>query len=305
MKIFYTDVFELPLPDGHRFPMSKYRLLRERINSSAIRSQIHLLVPQASPDDELSLVHDREYIRKLETGDLADVEERRIGFPWSKKMLERSRRSTGASVDAGFAAMADRVSVNLSGGTHHAFADCGQGYCVFNDTCVAARVLQQRGLVKNVAIVDLDVHQGNGTAAICQGDQSIFTLSIHCDKNYPFRKTDSDLDYALPVGCEDGEYLDVLDSALAELSNRFKPELVFYVSGADPYSGDRLGQLSLSKQGLLQRDQRFFEWCAENHLPTVVTMGGGYSPDIQDIVDIHFETVFQALGYFENSRVHL
>lgn len=299
MKVYYTDIFELPLPTGHRFPMAKYRLLRERIEQSSIREHIKLLVPHATTDEELQLVHTAEYISRLLDGKLSDVEERRIGFPWSEKMIERSRRSTGASIDAGFSALKDKVSVNLAGGTHHAFPDSGQGYCVFNDVCVAARVLRNGGRIQRALLIDCDVHQGNGSAAICKDDDSIFTLSVHCEKNFPFRKTDGDLDVGLPIGTSDDEYLAALNKCLDQTFSQFQPDIAFYVSGADPYIGDRLGQLSLSKSGLAERDRIVFQRCRDLQLPIVVTMAGGYSPDINDIVDIHFQTVSLALEHFK------
>ena len=198
MKIFYSDTFELPLPPKHRFPMAKYRLLRERIAESADFADSQLLVPAGATDEELATVHDPDYIQSVRRGTLTDLEIRRIGFPWSTGLMERSRRSVGASIEAGRAALDCGVSVNLAGGTHHAFPDAGQGYCVFNDATVAARVLQTEGLIEKALFVDLDVHQGNGTACVARDDEHLFAFSIHCEKNFPFRKEVSDLDVALP-----------------------------------------------------------------------------------------------------------
>ena len=205
MKLFYSDTFELPLPDTHRFPMAKYRLLRERIASSKL--DVELLIPPAATDDQLLLVHSRDYLDKVKSGRLSALEQRRIGFPWSEKMVERSRRSTGATIAAGFAAAEHGMAFNLAGGTHHAFADSGQGYCVFNDTCVAARVLQAAGVISTALIVDCDVHQGNGTSAITRNDPSLYSFSMHCSKNFPFQKTDGDLDVGLPPGTADSTYM--------------------------------------------------------------------------------------------------
>ncbi|HMO14114.1 MAG TPA: histone deacetylase [Pirellulaceae bacterium] len=295
MKIFYTDVFELPLPPGHRFPMAKYRLLRQRIEESDIRPHCHLIVPRAASNEELMLVHTQDYVTRVVSGQLSQLEQRRIGFPWSEAMVERSRRSVGASIDAGLAALQDGIGVNLAGGTHHAFAESGQGYCVFNDVCVAARVLQRETPVHRVLIVDCDVHQGNGTAAICQHDPSLFSFSMHCDKNFPFRKANSDLDIALPEGTSDAKYLDALERGLASVFRLFTPDICFYVSGADPFSDDRLGRLKLTKRGLAQRDSLVIESMNHYRIPVVVTMAGGYAKQIDDIVEIHFTTVSTAL----------
>lgn len=298
MKVYYSDTFELPLPDRHRFPMSKYRLLRERILESGLEG-IELLVPEAASDGQLALVHHVEYIERVKTGQLSDLEMRRIGFPWSLKMVERSRRSVGASIEAGRAALVDGIAVNLAGGTHHAFPDCGQGYCVFNDVAVAARNLQREQRCKNVLFIDLDVHQGNGTAAIARNDETLFAFSMHCDRNYPFRKENGDLDVAIPQGAGDTIYLEQLETSLARIENRFRPDVVFYLAGADPFEGDRLGLLRITREGLARRDQLVFEWCARKGLPCAISMAGGYAVHVPHIVDIHFSTVASALAVFK------
>lgn len=304
MKLYYSDTFELPLPEKHRFPMSKYTLLRERILGTARLQSCELKLPPAATDEELLLVHTNEYLQSVISGSLSDLQIRRIGFPWSAKMVERSRRSTGASIAAGRSAVADGYSANLAGGTHHAFADSGQGYCVFNDVCVAAKVLQREGLANNVLVVDCDVHQGNGTAGISKGDPSLFAFSIHCDKNYPFQKTDGDLDIALPPACSDTYYLAQLKNGLISVAERFQADFVFYLAGADPYEGDRLGMLSLTKQGLRQRDQVVFEFCSQRAIPVAISMAGGYAPAINDIVDIHFATIEMASEFHAASQTH-
>lgn len=291
LKLFYSDTFELPLPDRHRFPMSKYRLLRERILGDSIASQCELNLPSAATDQQLGRVHSQEYLDAVSTGNLTDVEVRRIGFPWSLAMVERSRRSTGATIDAGFAALEDGIAGNLAGGTHHAFAGNGQGFCVFNDVCVAARTMQGEGHVKNVLVVDCDVHQGNGTSSIASGDSSLFSFSMHCEKNYPFQKTAGDCDIPLPVGTTDEFYLEKLAQGLNESFDSFLPDFVFYLAGADPYSKDRLGLLDLSKDGLAARDRMVMDFCHEKGVPIGFAMAGGYAPEIDDIVDIHFQTV--------------
>jgi acetoin utilization deacetylase AcuC-like enzyme len=300
MKLYYSDVFELPLPDGHRFPMSKYTRLRERVANELTERGAELLLPPAATDEQLVLVHDRDYLDRVKYGGLSTLEQRRIGFPWSLKMVERSRRSTGATIAAARSAMADGISINLAGGTHHSFADRGQGFCVFNDSCVAARVIQLESAVDRVMVVDCDVHQGNGTAAIARDDDSIFTLSVQCESNFPFKKTAGDLDVNLPPGATDQVYLDALSNGIEQACSRFEPELVFYLAGADPFEGDRLGQLSVSKDGLRRRDQYVIDFFRGRSVSVAIAMAGGYANDVEDIVDIHFSTVKIALAQFAN-----
>ncbi|MGL4576554.1 MAG: histone deacetylase family protein [Burkholderiaceae bacterium] len=300
MHAFYSDHFVLPLPPGHRFPMSKYQLLRERVTHEL--PQVLLHEPHAATDGELALVHAPDYIARVANGMLSDAEIRAIGFPWSTAMVERSRRSSGATIGAARAALCAGVAANLAGGTHHAYANRGSGYCVFNDAAVAARLMQAeqgRGSPAHlpVAIIDLDVHQGDGTAGILAGDDSVFTLSLHGEKNFPAHKQLSDLDVPLPDGCTDAAYLDALDWALAELDVRFKPRLTIYLAGADPHEGDRLGRLKLSVEGLQARDERVFHWCFTRHIPCAVAMAGGYNHDVQTTVQIHFNTIAVAQGW--------
>ena len=301
VKLFYSDTFELPLPNNHRFPMSKYRLLRERIAAS--RLDVELLIPPAATDEQLLLVHSPEYLEKVKTGQLSKLEQRRIGFPWSEKMVERSRRSTGATIAAGFAAAEHGMAFNLAGGTHHAFADSGQGYCVFNDTCVAARLLQSAGVITTALIVDCDVHQGNGTSAITNGDPSLYSFSMHCSKNFPFQKTDGDLDIALPPRTEDSAYLYHLTQSLEQIGTRFTPDIVFYLAGADPFEEDRLGLLGLSQQGLLERDKFVFDYFRNRNTPIATCMAGGYADDINKIVDLHFATVTAGEARFRSDQL--
>lgn len=302
MDLYYSDVFELPLPVGHRFPMAKYRLLRERIATAIWRDQVQFHLPPAASDEQLVLAHSPEYLRRVVAGDLTELEMKRIGFPWSLPMVERSRRSTGASIASGRSAIAHGLAANLAGGTHHAGRDAGQGFCVFNDACVAARVLQREGLVRNVLICDCDVHQGNGSAEIAHQDPTIYTLSIHCNRNFPFRKATSDLDIELPPGTADEVYLASLALALETAWAEFQPDLVFYLAGADPYEGDRLGQFKLTKSGLRRRDHWVLEWFRSRKVPVSLAMAGGYAPDCQDIVDIHFATIETALTRFLAER---
>ncbi|WP_146438068.1 histone deacetylase family protein [Crateriforma conspicua] len=291
MRLYYTDHFELPLPDGHRFPMDKYRRLRRRISESSRHLQDPLIVPPAATDQQLLLCHTLRYVRAVCEGSLTPAEIRRIGFPWSPKMVERSRRSTGATIAAARAAMEDGIAANLAGGTHHAFADAGEGYCVFNDAAVAIRVLQTEGKIGRAAVIDLDVHQGNGTASLLGRRDDVFTLSIHGVKNFPLRKMPSHLDIDLPDGTKGPEYCRTLVDALNALANHGPYDLAIYLAGADPFEGDRLGRLSLTKHDLSVRDQTVIDWCADRSIPLAIAMAGGYAPDVDDIVDIHFSTI--------------
>lgn len=291
MRAFYSDHFVLPLPDGHKFPMAKYSRLRERILAEGIVSLDQLHEAPLATIADLELVHAPEYVKAVITGTVPPEIQRRIGFPWSPQMVERSRRSVGATIAAAQAALDDGVAANLAGGTHHAFADRGEGFCVFNDVAVAARVLQQHALARRIAIVDLDVHQGNGTAAIFAGDPSVFTFSMHGDKNFPFRKETSDLDVPLADGTGDEEYLPLLQSHLHDVLNRHQPDFVFYLAGADPFEGDRLGRLRMTIDGLRRRDEIVMEACTRARLPVAISMSGGYANDIDAIVTIHTNTI--------------
>jgi acetoin utilization deacetylase AcuC-like enzyme len=291
VKIFYTDHYVLPLPPGHRFPMQKYALLRERVQAAGLAGEGGLLPPPAATDEQLLRAHDAAYLRRVVQGKLSAAEQRRIGFPWSPQMVERSRRSSGATLAAARAALAEAVGVNLAGGTHHAFRDRGEGYCVFNDAAVAALSLQAEGAIRRAVIIDCDVHQGNGTAAILAGDPTLFTFSIHGANNFPFTKEQSDLDVELPDGTGDEAYLEVLDKGVCRALSAAQPDLAIYLSGADAHEGDRLGRLKLTKRGLAARDRMVFELCKSAGIPVAVAMAGGYGTRIEDTVDIHFETV--------------
>ncbi|MEM6793195.1 MAG: histone deacetylase [Acidobacteriota bacterium] len=290
MQTFYCDQFVLPLPENHRFPMEKYRLLRERVTAEL--EPLVLEVPKAASDGQLALAHDPDYIRRVVAGEVDPKAWRRVGFPWSPALVERSRRSAGGTLAASRSALrSGGVAVNLAGGTHHSFSDRGEGFCVFNDAAVAARCLQAAGAVRRVIVIDCDVHQGNGTASIFAGDSSVYTLSIHGARNFPFHKEKSDLDVALADGTGDEEYLECLDSALERAMAVAGADLAIFVAGADPWHGDRFGKLALTKEGLARRDALVFERCAAEHLPVAVAMAGGYAPDLADVVDIHFQTV--------------
>ncbi len=302
MKAYYSDHFVLPLPAGHRFPMAKYSLLRDRV-ARELPLVNQLEAPRAS-DGELALVHTPAYIDAITSGSVGSAAMREIGFPWSEAMVERSRRSAGATVAAVRAAMTEGVAANMAGGTHHASAEKGGGFCVFNDAAVAARVAQAEWSRYHrepllVAVIDLDVHQGNGTASIFAGDPSVFTLSIHGERNFPFRKVDGDLDVALPDGCGDVDYLHALEGALDELAHRFVPGLVIYLAGADPFERDRLGRLKLTYDGLEARDRRVFDWCFQRHVPLAFAMAGGYGVNIAETVQVQMNTYQVAMSYWQ------
>ena len=310
MQAYYADHFVLPLPAGHSFPMAKYERLRRRVAAECPGIVLAEALPAS--DGELALVHTPRYISAVAEGHLSAAEQREIGIPWSQRMAERARRSVGATIAAARSALihGQGVAANLAGGTHHAQADKGSGYCVFNDVAVAARLMQaewhrahRRGL--RVAVIDLDVHQGNGTAAIFRDDASVFTLSLHGAKNFPFRKEPSDLDVELPDACTEVPYLSVLDGALAALWQHHgsqPPGLVFYLAGADPHEGDRLGRLALSSAGLAERDRRVFAACRERGVPVAVSMAGGYGRTIDDSVAVHLRTLQEACASWHAHR---
>lgn len=295
LNAYYSDHFVLPLPAGHRFPMQKYRMVRERVVQQV--AGLAVREPHAATDGQLALAHEPSYIERVAAGDLTPAEQRAIGFPWSPQMVERSRRSTGATIAACRSALGDGIGINLAGGTHHAHANRGEGFCIFNDAAVAARLMQAERRVRNVAIIDLDVHQGNGTASILEKDASVFTLSIHGAENFPFKKAASDLDVPLPDGTDDAPYLNALDDALAKLFAAMRPDLIIYLAGADPHEGDRLGRLSLTKAGLARRDERVLDLAHARRIPVAIVMAGGYGRRIEDTVDIHVQTVTTAARY--------
>ena len=280
--------------------MRKYRMLRDAVQATLPDVQLEE-APRAT-DGVLALAHHPRYIQRVDNGDLTPQEQRAIGFPWSPEMVERSRRSAGATIAACRAAFDDGTGVNLAGGTHHAHADRGEGFCVFNDAAIAARLMQAERRAARIAIVDLDVHQGNGTASILARDDSVFTLSMHGEHNYPFAKAASDLDIALPDGTGDDEYLDALDRALAQMFERFAPQLIIYLAGADPHEGDRLGRLRLSMDGMAERDRRVLALAQQRGLPVAIAMAGGYGRDIEQTVAIHLQTVTLAAAYRHRRR---
>lgn len=298
---FYADHVAVKLPDGHRFPMEKYQLLRDRLALELPGIRLEQAPPAS--EGELALAHTPGYIGAVLQGHLSAAQLREIGFPWSQPMAERACRSVGATIQAARVALREGVAANLAGGTHHASADKGGGYCVFNDVAVAARLMQaewhraHRRLLR-VAVIDLDVHQGNGTAAIFCDDPTVFTLSLHGERNFPFRKEPSDLDVNLPDGCTDAPYLAALDAALDELWARHRdglPGLIFFLAGADPHEGDRLGRLKLSTAGLAERDRRVFAAARERRIPIALSMAGGYGRDLGTTVQVQVNTLREAI----------
>jgi len=295
LKAFYADHYVLPLPEGHRFPMEKYKKLRALVSQLA---GVYLENAPSVTDTQILYAHDASYLIKVLQGSLSPQEQQEIGFPWSAQMVERSRRSAGATLAAAKIALKEGVAANLAGGTHHAYRNKGSGFCVFNDSAIAARALQKEIHPRlKVAIIDLDVHQGNGTASILENDPSIFTFSIHGENNFPFSKEVSDLDIGLPDGTGDEFYLAALHQGLEKLEEQFKPDFIIYLAGADPHEGDRLGKLSITKNGMGQRDQCVFQFALDRQIPIAFSMAGGYGKEIQSTVDIHFQTIQTALQY--------
>lgn len=309
MQCFHCDRFDLPLPAGHRFPLHKYALLRAAVAREL--TAIRALEAPAASDAELALAHAPVYVDAVSEGLLSPAQQRAIGFPWSPRMVERSRRSVGATLSAARAALDEGVAASFSGGTHHAHADHGSGYCVFNDVAVAARLMQAEWhrvhrQPLRVLVIDLDVHQGDGTAAIFANDPTVFTLSVHAAKNFPARKQRSDLDVDLPDGCGDDAYLQALDAALQTVwahHAQQAPALAFYLAGADPHEDDRLGRLKLTQAGLAARDRQVFHALQARGIPVAVTMAGGYGRDIATTVAIQRRTLELALQAWQRWAV--
>jgi acetoin utilization deacetylase AcuC-like enzyme len=302
MKVFYSDQFVLPLPEGHRFPMKKYSMLRERVERDGICGPEDLLVPDPVTDEEILRAHEGAYLKKVISGTLTDKEMRRIGFPWSERMVERSRRASGGTLGACRAALEEGLAANLAGGTHHAFADRGEGFCVFNDSAIAPRTLRAEGLADKVIVLDTDVHQGNGTASILRGDPNVFTFSIHGAKNYPFHKEESDLDVPLSDGADDEVFLAALSGALDLVLDSATWDLAIFLAGADPFEDDKLGRLRVTKEGLAERDRMVLEGCRERGIPVAVTMAGGYAKRVEDTVDIHLQTIERAASMLASEK---
>jgi acetoin utilization deacetylase AcuC-like enzyme len=297
LTLWSSSRYVFPLPPGHRFPVAKYAMLRERVIGDGLVPADHVLDPQRAAVEDLLRVHTAEYVARFTEGRLDEAEIRRLGLPWSPALVERSLRAVGGTIAASDRALVDGVAMNLAGGTHHAFADHGEGFCVFNDIAIAIRRLQALGRIRRAAIVDLDVHQGNGTHAIFAGDGDVYTFSMHGGRNYPFHKVPGRLDVELDDGTGDDTYLARLAESLPAVLAESSPDLVFYIAGADPHEGDALGRLRVTFDGLARRDAYVLERCREVGIPVVITVGGGYGRDIQDTVSVHLNTVRIAASF--------
>lgn len=296
-QLWTSARYTFPLPQGHRFPIGKYERLRQQVLNEGIVPPEALREPERATRESLLLVHTADYVDRFCAGQLGPDDLRRLGFPWSDALVERSLRAVGGTCEAAAAALEHGVAMNLAGGTHHAFPDHGEGFCVFNDIAIAVRLLQRARRVRRVAIVDLDVHQGNGTNAIFTGDDLVFTFSMHGGRNYPFHKVRGSLDVELDDGTSDEHYLTLLAEHLPAVIAAAQPDLVIYLAGADPHEGDALGRLQLTFEGLARRDAFVMELCREVGLPVAITIGGGYGRNLEDTVRIHVETARIASRY--------
>lgn len=295
LRAWSSARFTIPLPAGHRFPIDKYSRVRDQVIRQGLLPPGAIAEPEAASVHDLALAHTPGYVAQILDGRLPAAAARRLGFPWSPELRERARRSVQGTVEAARDALETGCGIHLAGGTHHAFADRGEGFCVFNDVAVAIRVLRETRAQLRIAIVDLDVHQGNGTAHMFQNDESVYTFSMHGDKNYPFHKERSRLDLPLPDGLGDQRYLDHLDRQLPAVLEASRAHLVFYLAGADPYREDRFGRLDLSAEGLRLRDRMVFANCRTRGLPVVMTLAGGYAADLEALARLHAATVAELL----------
>jgi acetoin utilization deacetylase AcuC-like enzyme len=291
-----SAAYVIPLPAAHRFPIVKYALLRERVLAEGLIPRDRLHDPPRATREELLRVHDAAYVDALDAGTLDAAAMRRIGFPWSPELVERSHRAVGGTVAAARSALERGIAINLAGGTHHAFPDHGEGFCVFNDVAVAIRALQHEDRIARAAVIDLDVHQGNGTNAIFAADESVYTFSMHGARNYPFTRVAGSLDIELPDGTGDDAYLAQLAAVLPAVLRDARPDLVIYLAGADPHERDSLGRLALTFAALARRDAMVLEACREVGLPVAITIAGGYGTDVAETVEIHRNTVAVAVG---------
>jgi acetoin utilization deacetylase AcuC-like enzyme len=298
MRAWSSARFTVPLPAGHRFPIAKYARIRDEIVARGLLPRQAIEEPDRADRWALELVHTPRYADAVIAGTLSPAEVRRLGFPWSPDLRERSLRTVQGTLEAARDALETGLGINLAGGTHHAYPGHGEGFCVFNDVAIAIRVLQREGRLTRAAVVDLDVHQGNGSAHVFTDDPDVFTFSMHGARNYPFRKERSALDVELDDGCEDAAYLAALDAHLGPVLDAAGPELVFYLGGADPYVHDRFGRLGLTVAGLLERDRRSFDAFRGRGLPAVLTLAGGYARELEDVVTIQANTVAAALAAY-------
>jgi acetoin utilization deacetylase AcuC-like enzyme len=290
LKIAYDPIFAHPLPAGHRFPMLKYELIPAQLLHEGVITHENIFSPTLLEEDIILLTHDTAYWHQLRDLTLPPKEQRRIGFPLSAQLIEREVRIAKGTIDGCHYAFEHGVAFNVAGGTHHAGANWGEGFCLLNDQAIAANYLLNKELASSILIIDLDVHQGNGTAQIFENERRVFTFSMHGDKNFPFRKERSDLDIPLPDAIEDVEYLKLLKDTLPDLIGKHKPDFIFYLAGVDILASDKLGKLALTKNGCKQRDRFVLEQCQQRQIPVQVSMGGGYSPNIKDIVEAHCNT---------------
>ncbi|MCB8966461.1 MAG: histone deacetylase [Ardenticatenaceae bacterium] len=291
MKIFYYDHHEFPIPATHRFPAQKYRLLRERVVAEQLVPSQRLLAAPMATAAQLQRAHTADYLHRLQNGLLTEAEVRRIGLPWSPELVQRVAYMVGATIAAARTALVEGVGVSLGGGTHHAASEHGEGFCLYNDVAVAARVMQAEGRIRRAVVIDCDVHQGNGTAEITSGDSTIYTFSIHGEKNFPFRKIPGDLDVGLPDDTEDAAYLAALAPNLQQALAEAQADMAFYLAGADPHVNDRLGRLALTKEGLAARDRLVLAAVRDAGLPVAVVMAGGYGRNVNETVDLYLQTV--------------
>ncbi|HAD13250.1 MAG TPA: histone deacetylase [Saprospirales bacterium] len=290
LRIAFSPIYRYALPDGHRFPMGKYDLLPEQLLWEGTVTESHFFHPELLSEEVALLTHTPEWWSKMNELRLSEKEIRAIGFPINDTFVRRGRHISYGTLQCTLFALEHGCAMNIAGGTHHAFADRGEGYCCFNDQAVAANWLLQQGLAQRILIIDLDVHQGNGTASIFESEPSVFTFSMHGERNYPIRKEKSDLDIGLPDGMEDDAYLKILRETLPRIADAFQPDFVFYQSGVDILATDKLGRLNISREGCKERDKIVFSFAKQHHLPVVASMGGGYSPRIADIVEAHANT---------------
>lgn len=290
LKVAFSPIYKYELPDGHRFPMAKYELLPEQLLWEGTVSEQNFFHPSELGEEVALLTHTQDWWWKMNEVRLSEKEIRAIGFPINEKFVRRGRHISNGTLECAQWALQFGCAMNVAGGTHHAFADRGEGFCCFNDQAVAANWLLREGLAKRILIVDLDVHQGNGTAKIFENEARVFTFSMHGERNYPMRKEKSTLDIGLPDGTDDGFYLKTLRETLPRLAENFEPDFVFYQSGVDILETDKLGRLNISPAGCRERDQLVFSFCKTHRLPVVASMGGGYSPRIADIVEAHANT---------------
>lgn len=299
MQVFYTPRYYADIGEGHVFPIRKFELVRDRLLAEGTLQPAELHEPAPAHLEDVLLVHTEDYVSRLCSGNLTAKELRRLGLPWSESLVRRSFYATGGTLAAAHIGLAEGYSSNLAGGTHHSFADRGEGFCVLNDVAIAIRVTRARKLLRRAAIVDCDVHQGNGTATIFACDEDTFTFSIHGANNYPLFKAKSTLDVELPDGTSDDDYLEALSNNLPAVF-RGDPEIVFYLAGADPYAGDKLGRLAVSIDGLRERDAFVLRECYEREVPVVTVMSGGYGKDINDTIEIHCNTIRMVKEVFES-----